>query len=56
MIKVGSVVKHDLFAGPGTVVAIHDDGGGTVVEVFWQSMNRNGFHSLSGLKLITGED
>lgn len=56
MVRVGSVVRHALFEGPGTVVALHEDPvQGVVVEVCWQAWGRNGFHGLSGLRLVTDE-
>ncbi len=52
MVKTGSIVTHPLFVGSGVVVKIHNDKGVDVFEVFWQSMNRNGFHSSSSLKVV----
>lgn len=53
-IRVGSVVTHPLFKGPGTVTQIvPDEVIGQVFVVFWQSMNRHGFHSGDNLRLIT---
>ena len=53
-IRVGSVVTHPLFVGPGTVTRIEpDENIGLVYVVFWQAMNRHGFHSDTSLQLIT---
>ena len=54
MIRIGSVVKHPLFAGPGTVLAIHQQESGAVIyEVYWQAHGRSGFHSGTQLRLHT---
>lgn len=56
MVRVGSVVRHGLFEGPGTVVALHEDPvQGVIAEVCWQAWGRNGFHRVSGLRLVTDE-
>lgn len=53
-IVIGSIVTHPLFQGPGTVVKINkEENGKEIFEVFWQSHGRNGFHSVTNLKLIT---
>jgi hypothetical protein len=53
VIKIGSIVTHPLFQGPGTVMMIHEDNGKKIAQVFWQSMLRDGFHTLDHLQLIT---
>lgn len=50
--NIGSIVAHPLFVGPGTITAFHDNNGKTIVEVFWQSFGKVGFHSLDNLKLM----
>jgi len=56
MLNIGSIVTHPLFVGPGTIVQIHKDNGLDIFEVFWQSMNRNGFHSNKSLRLMTSAE
>lgn len=52
MFRIGSMVTHPLFVGSGVVTNIQKDQNGVdIFEVFWQSMNRKGFHSNKSLRL-----
>lgn len=52
-LKIGSVVSHPLFSGPGTVVAFHkDQDNNDIVEVIWQSAGKPAFHTTHNLKLM----
>lgn len=52
-IGLGSLVTHPLFFGPGVVMNIHESNNKKIIEVFWQSMLKTGYHSLDHLELIT---
>lgn len=52
-INIGSIVTHPLFLGPGVVMSIHEDNGKHIAQVFWQSICKDGFHTLDHLELFT---